>query len=162
MKNIRAPLYLTLFMVSLTLALPSLAASPKEAALHTIGIRTIHAIADGDPAYIGSIADPEGIYVGYDEVRHTADSFRNDLARHLGVYCKLFEKGCKTHHDPVYTLGHVFRSSANPTNSDLKFKIDGNVGTLEYWEFGGAGDLIATLSYRFAEGKWCLHSIHYV
>ncbi len=77
-------------------------------------------------------------------------------------HCELFEKGCKTDHNPGYTLEHVLNSGAKPTSSDLKFKIDGNVGTLEYWEFGGVGDLIVTLSYRFAGGKWCLHNIHYV
>jgi hypothetical protein len=139
-----------------------MATSPKEAALHSIGVRTIRAIADGNTAFVASIADPEGIYVGYDEVRHTADSFRSDLALHVGMYCELFEKGCKTRRNPLYTLGHVFRSSASSTDSDLKFKIDGNVGTVEYWEFGGAGDLVATFSYRFANGRWYLQNIHYV
>jgi hypothetical protein len=74
------------------------------------------------------------------------------------MYCELFEKGCKAQHNPAHTLGHIFRSSANAIDSDLKFKT----GTLEYWEFGGEGDLIATLSYRFVDGKWYLRGIHFV
>ncbi len=100
--------------------------------------------------------------MGYDEVRHPADSFKDDLARHVGAYCELFEKDCKSDHDPGYTLEHVLRSGGKPTNSDLKFKISGNKGTVEYWEPGGAGDLIATLSYRVAGGKWYLYNIYYV
>ncbi len=154
-------LFLPLLLISL-LALPLRAASPKESALHQIGFRTIRAIANGDAAYIASIADPEGIYVGYDGIRHSANSFRGDLAHHIGMYCELFEKGCKTVHDPSYTLQHVFKSGTPPSNSDLKFRIDGNAGTLEYFEFGGDGDLIATFTYRFADGKWRLRNIHYV
>jgi hypothetical protein len=151
-----------ILLTSLAAALPSSASTPKEAALHTTGLRTIQAIAGGDAAYIASIADPKGIYVGYDKIRHPVDSFKNDLAHNVGLYCELFEKNCKTNHNPSYSLGHVLSSGAKPTNSDLKFKINGNVGTLECWEFGGAGDLIVTFSYRFADGKWYLYNIYYV
>jgi hypothetical protein len=138
------------------------AVKSKEAALHATGLRTVQAIAGGDAAFIDSIADPKGIYVGYDEVRHPVDSFKNELAHHVGLYCELFEKDCKTDHNPNYSLGHVLNSGAKPTNSDLRFKIDGSVGTLEYWEFGGAGDLIVTFSYRFVGGNWYLYNVHYV
>lgn len=162
MKKTHILFYLAPLFVLLMLAKSLLAASPKDAALHRIGIRTVDAIAYGNPVYVASIADPEGIYIGYDGVLHTADSFRTDLARHAGVYCELFEKGCKTVHNPGYTLEHVFRSGATPTKSDLKFRINGNAGILEYWEFGGDGDLIATFTYRFADGRWYLCNIHYV
>lgn len=161
-RNFLGALLLPLFLVSLTQSLAPQAAAQKEATMHKIGVATIRAIADGDPAYIASIVDPEGIYVGYDNVRHTTGSFKNDLAHHVGLYCELFEKDCKTDHNPAYTLEHTLGSGAGRTNSNLKFKIEGNVGTLEYWEFGGAGDLIATFSFRFADGKWYLYNIHYV
>jgi hypothetical protein len=161
-RNSRLALLLAVLLSSLTVGLLSGAVTSKEAALHTTGLRTIQAIENGDAAYIASIVDAKGIYMDYDEVRHPAESFKNDLAHHVGVYCELFEKDCKTDHNPKYSLGYVLRSGAKPTKSDLRFKIDGNVGTLEYWEFGGAGDLIVTLSYRFADGKWYLSNIHYV
>ena len=158
----RLSLLLAVLLASSTVALPAGAVTSKEAALHTTGLRTIQTIAIGDAAYIASIVDAKGIYVGYDEVRHPAESFKNNLAHHVGVYCELFEKDCKTDHNPNYSLEHVLSSGEKPTDSDLKFKIDGSVGTLEYWEFGGAGDLIVTFSYRFAGGKWYLYNIHYV
>jgi hypothetical protein len=76
MKISRASVNLFLSLVLLTMTFPSGAASPKEASLHAIGIRTFRAIADGDPPYVASIADLEGIYVGSDEVRHTGRLFQ--------------------------------------------------------------------------------------
>ena len=163
--NSTSPRWLVPFCLGFLLlvcAVSTQAITPKEASLHEIGRRTITAIANGDSAYISSIVDPEGIFVGYDGVKHTTQSFRSDLRNRIGLYCELFEKGCKTNHNPGYTLGHVFKSGEPQSDADLKFKIGGNNGTLEYWEFGGAGDLIATLSYRFAGGKWYLYNIHYV
>jgi hypothetical protein len=143
-------------------AVPGLAIPPKKVALHAIGRKTILAISSGDSAYISSITDPRGIYVGHDETKHPTASFQKDLLKHIGLYCELFEKGCKTDHNPAFTLGYVFRTGGSPPSANLKFKIDGTNGTLEYWEFGGEGDLIATLSYRFTGGKWYLYNIHYV
>lgn len=100
--------------------------------------------------------------MGYGGVRHSAESFKHDVAQHVGLYCELFRRDCKTGHNPDYTLEHSLSSGGKPTNSDLKFKIEGNVGTVEYWEFGGEGDLIVTFSYRFANGKWNLYNIYYV
>jgi hypothetical protein len=149
-----------LFILS---AISAGAITPKEATLQGIGRKTITAIATGDYVYISSIVDPQGIYVGYDGVKHTTESFRNDLAQHIGLYCELFEKGCKTNHNPGYTLGHVFMTapSSNPLNADLQFKIDRDKGSLDYIERSG-GDGIATFSYRFTGGKWVLYNIHYV
>jgi hypothetical protein len=144
-------------------AVPAHAITPKEAALHTIGRKTILAIANGDAAYISSITDPHGIYVGYDGVKHSAESFRDDLAKHIGLYCELFDKGCRTNHNPAYTLAHSFTSalSPNPLNADLKYKINKDNGSLDYVEPVG-GDGIATLSYRYAGGKWYLYNIYFV
>jgi hypothetical protein len=138
------------------------AVTAKEASLQVIGRRTIAAIAAGNSDYISSIVDPHGIYVGYDGVKHSAESFQKDIAGHVGLYCDLFEKGCKTEHTPGYTLAYVFRSGGLPADANLKSKINGSDGTVEYWEFGGAGDLIATLSYRFSGGRWVLYNIHFV
>jgi hypothetical protein len=161
--NLIAPRRLVFFCLSFVLVSAVLAQTipPKEATLHAAGRKTILAIAHGDFAYISSIVDPQGILIGYDGVKHSAASFRDDLAHHTGLYCELFEKDCKTDHNPGYTLGHVLMSGSDPLNADLQFKIDKDNGTLDYMEPGG-GDLIATLSYRFAGGKWYLYNIHYV
>ena len=163
--NLKSARHTAPFCLGILLAIasiPGYALPPKEVALHDIGRRTILAIAHGDSAYISSIVDPQGILIGYDGVKHSAASFRDDLARHTGLYCELFEKGCKTDHNPGYTLGHVFNTPGWPRDADLKSKIDGESGTIECWEFGGDGDLIATLSYRFVGGRWYLYDIHYV
>jgi hypothetical protein len=162
-KNPRIPLAAPLLLA--LLCAPSLLAQSgpaKEASLRIIGRKTINAIASGNSDYISSIVDPNGILVGYDGVKHSADSFRKDLVDHVGLYCDLFENGCRTKHNPGYTLGYVLRSGGRPSDADLKSKINGNDGTIEYWEFGGAGDLISTLSYRFAGGRWLLYNIHFV
>ncbi len=155
-----APFCLSLALISSVI--PAVAVVPKDAALHAVGRTTILAIATGDATYLSGIIDPEGIYIGHHGIKHSTESFRRDFELHIGLYCELFENGCKTEHNPDYTLEYVFKSGGNPRKSDLKFKINGNNGTLEYWEFGGGGDLIATLSYRFAGGKWYLYNIHYV
>ena len=167
MKNLRIPslalLRLTLFCLGLILPCAALAQAiaPKETALHAAGVNTVRAIAAGNAAYLSSIVDAQGIKVGHDDVIYSAQSFRNDLAHRSGVYCELFEKGCTTDHNPVYTLQHVFQSSSDPLDADLKFKLNGTEGTLDYSERGG-GNLIATFTYRFAGGKWYLCNIHYV
>ena len=158
----KRPAFFYLSVLLFLAVVPCYAVTPNETVLRTIGRKTILAIADGDSAYISSIVDSQGIYVGYDGVKHSAESFRNDLARHVGLYCELFEKGCKTDHNPGYTLGHGFKVPGGPRNADLKSKTDGETGAVEYWEFGSNGDLVATLSYRFVGGKWYLYNIHYV
>ena len=163
--NSTLPRWLAPFSLGLGLVLsvrPAGAITPRETALHAIGLKTITAIATGNYAYISSIVDPQGIYVGHDGVKHTAATFRDDLTHRTGLYCELFEKGCKTDHNPGYTLGHAFNAPGWPRGADLKSKIDGDDGTVECWEFGGKGDLIATLSYRFDGGKWYLYNIYYV
>jgi len=161
--NSTLPRWLAPFSLGLVLVLsviPAGAITPRETALHAIGLKTITAIATGNYAYISSIVDPQGIYVGHDGVKHTAATFRDDLTHRTGLYCELFEKGCKTDHNPAYTLGHVFNSGGDPLDADLQFKFDEDKGSLDYNERSGDG--IATFSYRFSGGKWLLTDIHYV
>ena len=135
-------------------------ARTRIAALHTIGVRTFKAIATSDSAYISSIVDPDGIAVGADSNKRPVTSFRADLQKHNGVYCELFQKGCTSSHNPDYTLGHSLTRA--PRQADVKFKMEGNSGTIEYWEFGGKGDLIASFSYRYTGGRWYLCDIRFV
>jgi hypothetical protein len=156
------PMLLALFFLGVPLSYATRGVTSEEANLHAKGRKTILSIANGDFAYISSITDPQGVYVGYDEMKHSMASFQSDLLNHVGLYCELFERGCKTNHNPDYTLGHVLKSAGTYPMLSLKFKVNGNNGTVEYWEFRGDGDLIATLSYRLAGGKWYLCNIHYV
>lgn len=150
-----------LFAMSLiAVHLQAQSASAKESALRAVGIQTVKAIAHGNPSYLVSIVDPQGILIGHDEPKLSAELFRNKIKERTGAYCELFESGCKTSHNPAYTLGYVFNTAGDPLNADLKFNINGNKATLDYSEAGGDG--IATFSYRFVGGRWYLYSIYFV
>ena len=152
-----APLLLTLLLCP---APPVSAITPKESALHAIGLRTIKAIAGGDASYLASIADPQGITAGKDGVQQPIEAFRAELEHRSGAYCDLFEKNCATDHNPVYTLQHAFTSGPDPLDADLAFNVDRAQGTLEYRTSGG-GNLIATFVYRYTGAKWVLSGIRY-
>ena len=162
-RNIARPWGFSL-LLAVCFSLP-LRAQPdqREQALKTTVEKTVRAIASGDSAVLASIVDPQGISVGADNLRHSASSFRYDLTNHTGLYCELFQKGCKTQHNPQYTLGYVLSTGPAdyPLGADVEFKIDKDKGTFDYIEPVG-GDLIVTFSYRFVGGKWYLYGIHYV
>jgi hypothetical protein len=135
----------------------SLCQTPSTDNLRQIAQKTIHALSVDDSAYIVSILDPHGIYIGLDAPKMSASSFRTQMSAHRGVYCDLFEHGCKEKLSPgSSSLAHVLASGPAP---ELSVQLDqGSVRAIGK----SSHEELFTLYYRFSNGQWLLTQIDYV
>ena len=65
----------------------------REAVLSLAG-KTLDSIRNNDADFVAALADPTGIYVGFDADKMSAAQFRKELKAREGVYCVIFDASC--------------------------------------------------------------------
>jgi len=152
-------------------AAPTLSAQgpPKEGSstaheiVLSLGARILDDIRTKNAASVSKLADPQGVYVGYDTLPISATQFRNELAEKRGVYCIIFggcpERNGKNPRTDSSLRGLLIAQPVTMTVQDVQ--TSPLEAALVVKRSGAHGEILFTLFFRRLEDHWVLQHIEY-
>jgi hypothetical protein len=130
--------------------------------LQNIGRKTVAAILRRDITTLSSIVDKDGITLGTDGEKISANTFRNQLKRRDGLYCDLF--GCRQNESNLESWMH----NEMPKIKIQNYRDFSNTGYVDVFDNNDIDDQkiiqrpLFTLGFIFRKEKWYLFLIEYI